>query len=217
MRKLLMTLAAVALVAGASTAGTVVASASSAPATQRVTWHATEKVNPFTGKETHNYVETAAATYYQWKYAPNDSYCVFDDGADVDLYSCSSEINDYWSVNTWNSGSWFGYAYLTPESDINECLSDPGGANNIRVELGSNSGGTACPEVGGTSWNVFSWGYNGAVYVENAIVPEKNPDGTFELVTEPFALKQGAWIVTAQNAYNSVPANDMLWTNLPIN
>jgi hypothetical protein len=167
------------------------------------------KLSPFTGRMTTNYNVVDGLTYYQWKYAENSNYCVFDDGAVIDLYTCSGELNDYWAAPFWGgTGAWNYDQYIKSEASGN-CVDDPGEADNIRVELNS------CAEVGGMSWVIANWGSYEEVTCGLGYFWNYDPSTPEENVTEPFTVKQGAWIVTAGYVPASTLPDDMRWLNLP--
>jgi hypothetical protein len=169
-------------------------------------YHSIAKVSPFTGKPTHTYITTASITYFQWKYAPDDHLCAFDDGgaagAPIDLYTCDGTSNDFWAATQYPNGTaWAGFTKL--ESAVGDCAFDAGGGDNIRMKVES------CVEVGGQSWAelVGNTGYavwQNAIQIHNFGVPP------YECITDDNDSRvQGAWVI-ALNC-NSTEHPDTHW------
>jgi hypothetical protein len=194
-KRLVRLLAALPLAVGLGVVGAV--SASAAPVTSvTVVAHAKPaEVSPFTGSPTTDYIVKDAVSYFHWEYSPNDSYCIFDDGADADMYTCDGTSNDYFAAIPYALGtSWAGNFEL--RSSVGDCLYDPSGQNNIRLEM------TACSEVGGQSWDPID--ISGYTVWANGIELAKNHTVPLEAVTDASGdQKQGAWIVSY--VYDSSP------------
>jgi hypothetical protein len=200
---IIASIVAAGLLGVALTAGT----SHAAPQAPAANYHAVERISPFTGKPTHIYAVQDGLYYFLWEYYPNEGYCAYDDGAYLDLYSgCDTAYqNDMWHVGTWSGGSWSGWAYIQSQATGN-CIDDPGGDNNIRVQMHS------CGEVGGMSWEPYLWNNNGNfVTVTNAYTAGSS---TEEDTTLSFGTaKDGAWIVTEHQGAG-LPPTDERWADL---
>jgi hypothetical protein len=207
-RRIPRALAAVFLAAGLSAAGAATATAATAGQAHRTVTHdKPAKLDPFTGKLTTRYWTrkngAKTTTYYLWEYAANTGYCATDSGAvpgTLILATCNDQLeNDLWTTVGITTGDWAGYDEI--ESESGRCIDDPGGANNIQIEM------ETCAVVGGQTWADDTPAWFNAIAFSKGKTP-------YQAVTLDYGtVKENAWIVTNNYSGGALPT-DMKWDGL---